>query len=68
LPLRLGFTYTQLKPFAAKLFAPFFIIGAPYGIRPLWVMASTSPVPFTAIAKQYLHTQHLLDADFSFVE
>jgi hypothetical protein len=31
-------------------------------------MAGTSPVPLAAIAKQDVHTQHPLDADFSFVQ
>jgi len=51
----------------SELSAPLLVIKAPDGIRPLRVAAGTSPVPLTAIAKQYIHAQHPLDADFSFV-
>jgi hypothetical protein len=37
------------------LSAPFLIIGAPSGIRPLWMMAGTPPIPLTGITKKDFH-------------
>jgi hypothetical protein len=50
-----------------ELPASLLVIRTPDGVGPLRVVAGASPVPFTAIAKQYAHAQHLLNAYFSFV-
>ncbi len=62
-----GFRSVKELAAIADLSASLLIIEAPDGIRPLRVMAGTSPVPLTAIAKQDVHAQHPLDADFSSV-
>ena len=61
--------FRSVKELAAitDLSASLLIIQAPDGVRPLRVMAGTSPVPLAAIAKQDVHAQHLLDSDFSSV-
>ena len=51
--------------FGADLSAPLLVIWAPNGIRPLWIMAGTSPVPLAATTQRDVHAQHPLDADFS---
>jgi hypothetical protein len=62
-----GFRSVKEKVAIADLSASLLIIEAPDGIRPLWIMAGTSPVPLAAIAKHDVHAQHPLDADFSSV-
>jgi len=51
--------------FGADLSAPLLVIWAPNGIRPLWIVAGTSPVPLAATTQRDVHAQHPLDADFS---
>ncbi|TRZ93477.1 MAG: hypothetical protein D4R82_04990 [Dehalococcoidia bacterium] len=53
--------------FAEGLFAPFLVIRAPGSVGAFPAMASTPPVPFAGIAKEDVHTQHPLDANFNLV-
>jgi hypothetical protein len=62
-----GFRSVKELAAIADLSASLLIIKAPDGVRPLRVMAGTSPVPLAAIAKHDVHAQHPLDADFSSV-
>jgi hypothetical protein len=62
-----GFSIDLTLLVTGALSAPPLIIRTPDGVGPLRVAAGTSPVPLTAIAKQYIHAKHPLDAYFSSV-
>jgi hypothetical protein len=48
-----------------SLFAPLLVFRAPGGIGARRVAASATPVPFAAIAEEYVHPQRLLDLQFN---
>ena len=41
---------------------PFFIVRAPGSVGAFWVVAGTAPVPFAAIAQEYVHSQCFLNS------
>ena len=49
------------------LFPLFLVIGTPGSIGALRTVASTPPVPFTAIAEEDIHAQVLLDLEPNFI-
>ena len=43
--------------------SPFFIVRAPGGIGAGWVMTRPTPIPFTAITQENIHSQRLLNSE-----
>ena len=39
-----------------RLLPTFFVVRAPSGIGAGWIMAGPTPIPFTAIAEEYIHS------------
>lgn len=43
--------------------SPFFIVRAPGSVGAFWDVARPAPVPLTAIAQEYIHSQCLFDSE-----
>jgi hypothetical protein len=42
---------------------PFFIVKAPSSVGTFWDVTCPAPVPLTAIAQEYIHSQCLFDSE-----
>lgn len=46
-----------------ELLSPLFIVGAPGGVGAVWVVTRPTPIPFTAITQENIHSQRFLNSE-----